>query len=105
MCAPAPSWSGHAGVTGKLGSSLSSRAEVVVVGEPDVAVAGGDRLEHVDVGAEDLRLVGHDRLEQLLGLGLAVLGDPVGDPRLVVLVVARAQAQAAAEVRVRRGPA
>ena len=77
---------------------LELAGEVVVVGEPDVAVAGGDRLEHVDVGAEDLRLVGHDRLEQLLGLRLAVLGDPVGDPRLVVLVVARAQADAAAEL-------
>ena len=86
----------------EVGVVLQLACEVVVVGEPDVAVAGGDRLEHVDVGAEDLRVVGHDRLEQLLGLGLAVLGDPVGDPRLVVLVVARAQADAAAELGLAR---
>ena len=71
-------------------------AEVVVVGEADVAAVGRDRLEHVDVGAEDLRVVGHPGAQQLLGRRVAALGQHVGDERLVVLVVARAQAQAAA---------
>ena len=75
-----------------------------MVGQPDVAAAGGDRLEHVDVGAEDLRLVGHPGAQQLLRVGRAVLGDPVGDEGLVVLVVGGAQAELAAEAAGRRGP-
>ena len=55
----APSWSGHAGRDRELRVVVEHAAEVVVVGQADVAAAGGDRLEHVDVRAEDLRVVGH----------------------------------------------
>jgi hypothetical protein len=74
--------------------------QVVVVGEPDVAAPGRDRVEHVDVGAQDLRLVGHPGLEQRAGLVRPPLGDHVRHERLVVLVVGRAQAELALPARV-----
>src|SRR5215216_3233695 len=52
--------------------------QVVVVREPDVAVAVGDGIEHVGVRAEDLRVVLHPAAQHALGSGPAVLGDAVG---------------------------
>ena len=91
---------GPGGRDGEVGVVREDPREVVVVGEPDVAAARGDRLEHVDVGAEDLRLVGHPRLEQRPRLLGPALGEHVGDERLVVLVVGRPQAELAPPLRV-----
>ena len=98
--APAPSWSGHAGATGKSASSSSARGQVVVVGEADVAVAGLHPGEQLTVAVVDLRVVVHPRLQQCLGRLGSALGEEVGDERLVVLAVRRAQARAALPLRI-----
>ena len=91
---------GPGGRDGKVRVLGQLAAEVVVVREADVAAAGGDRVQDVDVRAQHARLVRHPRAQQPLRRGLAVLGDAVGDEGLVVLVVARAQAELGAEARV-----
>ena len=75
-------------------------AEVVRVREPDVAVAVGDLLEHVGVRAEDVRVVGHPAPQHAFGGRAAVLGEPVGHERDVVLAGARAQAEPVLPARV-----
>ena len=85
---------------GEVGVVLEDPAEVVVVGQADVALALGDHQQQLAVGVDDPRLVRHPRPQQRRGRFAAALGDHVGDQRLVVLVVRRAQAGAAAEPRV-----
>ena len=79
----------------EVGVLLELAAEVVGVGQADVAGALGDRVEHVDVRPQDLGVVVHPAPQHLLGGLRAVLGEPVGDERDVVLAGARAQAQPA----------
>ena len=97
---PRPFWSAHSSVTGKSGSSSSSRPEVVGVGEAHVAVTVGDRVQHVRVGAEDVWVVGHPAAQHALGGRAAVLGETVGHERDVVLAGPGAQAEAALPARV-----
>ena len=65
--APAPSWSGHAGRDREVGVLVEGPAQVVVVAEADVAVAGGDDGQQLAVGVDDLGVVGHPRPQQRLG--------------------------------------
>ena len=84
----------------EVGIVLELAAEVVGVREADVAAAVGDRVEHVGVRAEDRRVVGHPAPSIRSVAAAAVLGDPVGHERDVVLAGARAQAELVLPARV-----